>query len=54
MILANDNLVGGAIVAELLFATTIVRADVGCLAATSTTCLFLAFDFFFSAPVTVV
>jgi hypothetical protein len=53
MILANDNLVGGAIVAELLFATTIVRADVGCLAATSTTCL-LAFDFFFSAQVTVV
>jgi hypothetical protein len=54
MILANDNLVGGAIVAELLLATTIVRADDGCLAATSFTCFFLAVDVFFSAPVTVV
>ena len=49
MIFANDNLVGGAIVAELPFATTIVCADEGCLDAI--TCFFLAFDFFFSAPV---
>jgi hypothetical protein len=53
MMFANDNLVGGAVVAELLFATAIVRADVGCLAATLITCFFLAFDIFFSTPVTV-
>jgi hypothetical protein len=34
MIFANDNLVGGTIVAELLFATTIAGADGGCLDAT--------------------
>jgi hypothetical protein len=50
MIFANDNLVGGAIVAGLLLATTIAGgADGGWF-----TCFFLAFDFFFSAPVTVV
>jgi hypothetical protein len=54
MILANDNLVGGAIVAELPLATSVVRANGGCLAATSFICRLLAFDFFFSTPVTVV
>jgi hypothetical protein len=50
MIFANDNLVGGAIVAEPPLATTVGRANGGCLAATSLTCLLLAFDFFFSTP----
>jgi hypothetical protein len=50
MILANDNLVGGAIVAGLLLATTIAGGANGGWF----TCFFLAFDFFFSAPVTVV
>jgi hypothetical protein len=34
MMFANDNLVGGAIVAELSLATTVVRADGGYLDAT--------------------
>src|SRR5260370_5590333 len=49
--LANDKLVGGAIVGKLPFATAIVRVDDGCLATISITCLFLVFDFFFSTPV---
>jgi hypothetical protein len=52
MIFANDNLVGGAIVGGLLFATTVIRVDAGCLAAISFTCLFLAFAFVLSTPVT--
>jgi hypothetical protein len=52
MIFANDNLAGGAIVGGLLFATTFIRVDAGCLAAISFTCLFLAFAFVFSTPVT--
>jgi hypothetical protein len=47
MIFANDNLVGGAIGAELPPATTVVRTEAGCLAATSFTCFFFAFCFFF-------
>ncbi len=53
MIVANDNLTGGAIVGGLLFATTFIRADAGCLAAISFTCRFLAFGLVFSTPVTV-
>jgi hypothetical protein len=52
MMLANDNLVGGAIVGGLLFAITVIRVDAGFLAAISFTCLFLAFAFVFSTPVT--
>jgi len=51
MIFANDNLVGVAIVAELPLATTVGRANGGCLAATSFTCRLLAFDFFLSTPI---
>ena len=53
MILANDTLVGGGFAAEPLLATTVVGSDGACLATTSFTCLFLTFDFRFSAPVTV-
>jgi hypothetical protein len=52
MIFANDNLVGGVIVAEPPLATIVVGTGDGCLAATSFTCLLLAFDFFFSTPIT--
>ena len=50
MLLANDNLVGGAIVAGPLLAATIAGdADAGWF-----TCFFLVLDFFFSAAITVV
>jgi hypothetical protein len=53
MMFANDNLVGGAIVAELLLATAIAGADGECLDAGRSICFLLAFDFFFSASVIV-
>ena len=50
---ANDNLIGGATVGGLLFATKVVRAGVGCLAAISFPCLFLALGLVFSTTATV-
>jgi hypothetical protein len=51
--LANDNLVGGAVAAGTALATTAVGRDAGtCLAATSFTCLLIAFGFCFSALTT--
>ena len=44
---------GGATVGGLLFATTLIRAGAGCLAAISFACRFLAFGLVFSTTATV-
>jgi hypothetical protein len=53
MIFANDNLVGGTVVAALPLTTAVVRDDDACLGANSLTCRLVAFDLFLSTSITV-